>query len=164
MIQSIIHTQKNNMQHNFFSILLDGEILGIPIDCVQTIFKIPTLTRVPGGPKEIDGLVNLRGKIVTVINLKRRLNVPHNEVKKDSYAIGVEHKQETFGLLVDHIGDVINLTEVDIIDAPAHIDKKRALFAQRYYKYNDKILPILDMNTVFDLGSDKKRNQHKGDA
>jgi hypothetical protein len=88
-----------------FVVLVAGERLGIPVSCVQTIFRIDRVTPVPGAPREVIGLVNLRGHIVTAVGLRRRLGMQDGSVHANPLAIGIEHLGESFALVVDEVGD-----------------------------------------------------------
>ena len=93
-----------------FIVFVGGEAFGLPVDSVQTIFGIEAVTPVPLGPREIIGLVNLRGKIVTAVSLRRRLQYAGRAAgRKSTLAVGMEHRGENFALVVDDVGDVIYL-------------------------------------------------------
>jgi purine-binding chemotaxis protein CheW len=134
-----------------FTILVDGEMFGLPVDSVQTIFRIEEVTPVPLGPPEVEGLVNLRGRIVTAVSLKRRLFNAPREPTRGALAIGIEHNHENFALIVDEVGDVITCDESARVARPPHIDPSRARLTNDCYRLDARILPILDMNSVFDF-------------
>jgi purine-binding chemotaxis protein CheW len=86
-----------------------GQLFGLPIARVQDVFVLDRLTRVPLAAPEIAGVLNLRGRIVTAIDMRRRLGLaPAGEVRR-RMAIGIEYKGESYGLLIDAIGEVLNL-------------------------------------------------------
>jgi purine-binding chemotaxis protein CheW len=140
-----------NALDGFFSIKVGDDSFGLPVTRVQTIFRIGSVTKAPGGPPDIVGLVNLRGKIVTAVSLRRRLGLPAESGGTGSLAIGIEHRKEAFALLVDEVGDVLTLTTETAIAAPPHIGRRRAQFAAGYHRIGGKILPLLNTDAVFDF-------------
>jgi purine-binding chemotaxis protein CheW len=144
-----------NALDGYFSIKVAGDTFGLPVTRVQTIFRIGSVTAAPGGPSDIVGLVNLRGKIVTAVSLRRRLGLEPEPGGLGSLAIGIEHHKEAFALLVDEVGDVLTLTADNAIAPPPHIGKRRAKFASGYNRVGGQILPLLNIDAVFDFTEDK---------
>ncbi len=134
-----------------FTVVNGEEIFGLPVESVQTIFRIESVTPVPLGPPDVEGLVNLRGRIVTAVSLKRRLSKAGSDSTRGALAIGIEHNGENFALIVDDVGDVITCEDTAQIARPAHIDPARARLTSAYYRLERGILPILDMDAVFDF-------------
>jgi purine-binding chemotaxis protein CheW len=134
-----------------FTVSDGDEIFGVPVQSVQTIFRIEGVTPVPLGPPEVEGLVNLRGRIVTAVSLKRRLRKTASQSARGALAIGIEHEGENFALIVDEVGDVITCEESTQIPGPPHMDPARARLTNAYYRLDGGILPILDMDTLFDF-------------
>lgn len=134
-----------------FIVFAGGEPFGLPVDRVQTIFQMEAVTAVPLGPREILGLVNLRGKIVTAVSLRRRLQMPDAISKKPRLAIGMEHRGENFALVVDEVGDVIVLDPERRIPMPPHLDPQRTKLTESIYRLDNQILSLLDMESVFDF-------------
>ena len=87
---------------------IGGQLFGLPISRVQDVFVPDRLTRIPLAPPEVAGLLNVRGRILTVIDMRRRLGVESTKNVGKALAIGVEHGGESYGLLIDSIGDVLN--------------------------------------------------------
>jgi purine-binding chemotaxis protein CheW len=132
-----------------FTVIDGDEMFGLPVQSVQTIFRIEGVTPVPLGPLEVEGLVNLRGRIVTAVSLKRRLSKTASRSARGALAIGIEHDGENFALIVDEVGDVITCDESAQIAGPPHIDPARARLTSAYYRLAGGILPILNMDVVF---------------
>lgn len=138
-------------EQHCFIVFVGGETFGLPVDRVQTIFQIEAVTPVPLGPREVLGLVNLRGRIVTAVSLRQRLQMQEVVAKKPRLAIGIENRGENFALVVDGVGDVIVLNPERRIPMPPHLDAQRAKLTQAVYRLDNQILSLLDMNTVFDF-------------
>jgi purine-binding chemotaxis protein CheW len=134
-----------------FIVYVSDEAFGLPVDSVHTIFKIEAVTPVPLGPREIVGLVNLRGKIVTAVSLRRRLQMPDAPHPKSMLAVGIEYRGENFALIVDEVGDVIFLNAQTQIPLPPHLDQHRAKLTEAAYRLDRGILSMLDVGCVFDF-------------
>lgn len=137
-------------EESYFSVFANGEAFGLTVLHAQTIFRITSVTPIPLGPSDIIGLVNLRGRIVTAVSLRRRLGIPFNEVK-NSLAIGIEHKGENFALIVDEVGDVLSLDASMKVQIPAHFDPARSRFMAGLYKVGNLLIPALNINALFDF-------------
>jgi purine-binding chemotaxis protein CheW len=134
-----------------FTVIDGTETFGLPVESVQTIFRIEGVTPVPLGPAEVEGLVNLRGRIVTAVSLKRRLSKTLPTSPRGALAIGIEHNGENFALIIDEVGDVITCEDAARIGRPPHIEPARARLTREYYRLESGILPILDLDAVFDF-------------
>ena len=133
-----------------FTVLVGDELFGIPVACVQTVFSIETMTPVPLAPPAIAGLLNLRGRIVTAVSLRRRLGLPPLP-GGELMAIGIEHRGEALALVVDKAGDVVRLAPDSRIALPRHMPDARAKLTHAVCRLDDGIVSILDMAAVFDL-------------
>ena len=157
-LRETVHAAGNALDGTF-SIKVGEDTFGLPVTRVQTIFRIGSVTAAPGGPSDIVGLVNLRGKIVTAVSLRRRLGLaPEPSGMADgsgSLAIGIEHRNEAFALLVDEVGDVLTLSAETAIAPPPHIGRSRAKFASGYNRIGGQILPLLNIDAVFDFAEDR---------
>jgi purine-binding chemotaxis protein CheW len=149
--------QADQTECRCFTVIDGDEMFGLPVESVQTIFRIEGVTPVPLGPAEVEGLVNLRGRIVTAVSLKRRLSKAALDSTRGTLAIGIEHDDENFALIVDDVGDVITCEESAEIAPPPHIDPARARLTRAYYRLDESILPILDMKAIFDF-AERHRN------
>lgn len=137
-------------EESYFTVFAGGEAFGLSVLHTQTIFRITNVTPIPLGPADIMGLVNLRGKIVTAVSLRRRLRLPQDDVQ-NSLAIGIEHKGENFALIVDEVGDVMTLDSSMRVQIPAHFDPARSRFMSGLYKVGNLLVPALNIGTLFDF-------------
>src|SRR5579872_499382 len=95
----------------YVTAMIGGQLFGLPISRVQDVFMPERVTRVPLASREIAGVLNLRGRIVTVIDMRARLGLPKNDDGKPPMAVGVDLRGESYGLLIDQIGEVLRLPE-----------------------------------------------------
>ncbi len=131
-----------------FTVVSEGRTFGLPVGAIQTVFEMVALTPVPLAPYEILGLVNLRGKIVTAISLSRRLRGDATIIEPSTLAIGMEHRGESFALVVDEVGDVIMLEPGTKIPIPPHLGAEEIKLAA-VHRLETVILPVLDLDWVF---------------
>ena len=129
-----------------------GQLFGLPIARVQDVFVLDRLTRVPLAPPEIAGVLNLRGRIVTAIDLRRRLGLaPAGDARK-RMAIGIEYKGESYGLLIDAIGEVLSLASNTREGNPVNLDARFARMSAGVHRLEDRLLVVLDVDRVLDVG------------
>jgi len=122
---------------------------GIDIIKIQEINKQMTMTTVPQAPEYVLGILNLRGRIVTIIDLAKKLGLSSAGHTVDSRIIIVDSKGEHIGLLVDRIGDV-ELAKTDEIEPPpANIGGILGSFFEGVFKTKDKLISVLDLEEVF---------------
>lgn len=134
-----------------FTVFVGAEVFGLSVRQTQTIFRIASLTPVPLGPPEIAGLVNLRGKIVTAVSLRQRLGLPCEASFKNALAISLDHRGESFALIVDRVGDVLTLDPEMQIATPPHIDPRRARLTSGIYQTGQMLIPVLSIAALFDF-------------
>ena len=129
-----------------------SQLFGLPIARVQDVFVLDRLTRVPLAPPEIAGVLNLRGRIVTAIDLRRRLGLAPPAEARKRMAIGIEHKGESYGLLIDVIGEVMNLPASGRESNPVNLDARLARVSAGVHRLEDRLLVVLDVDRVLDIG------------
>ena len=129
-----------------------GQLFGLPIARVQDVFVLDRLTRVPLAAPEIAGVLNLRGRIVTAIDLRRRLGLAPAAEARKRMAIGIEYKGESYGLLIDVIGEVLNLPSCGREGNPVNLEPQLARVSAGVHRLEDRLLVVLDIDRVLDLG------------
>src|ERR1700758_4580665 len=95
----------------YVTAMIGGQLFGLPISRVQDVFMPDRLTRVPLSSSEIAGVLNLRGRIVTVVDMRARLGLPRADDGKPPMAVGVDLRGESYGLLVAQMREVLRLPE-----------------------------------------------------
>lgn len=138
------------MTRQYCTFFLNNIYFGIDVLQVQEIIRFTKITPVPLAPLDILGLINLRGKIVTIIDIKSRLemNDTNNVNFEDNYNIILNNNSELVSLVVDEIGDVIEVAENQFEPPPATLKGKMRLLLQGAYKLQDKFLLILDVDKL----------------
>jgi len=132
----------------YVTVMIGGQLFGLPISRVQDVFMPDRLTRVPLAPPEIAGVLNLRGRIVTTIDMRRRLGMPPREDNKPSMAVGIELKGESYGLLIDTVGEVMKLGETTLEPNPVNLDPRLARVSAGVHRLDGQLMVILDVDYV----------------
>ena len=135
----------------FVTFTIAGQLFGLPIERVQDVFKPVNMTRVPLAGAEIAGVLNLRGRIVTAVDMRNRLEVKKRQSRDAPMAIGIEAKGELFGLLVDAVGEVLKLSNTQREPNPVNLDRKLAVLSAGVYRLDGQLLVVLDVDRVLDL-------------
>ena len=135
----------------FVTFTIAGQLFGLPIERVQDVFKPVNMTRVPLAGAEIAGVLNLRGRIVTAVDMRNRLEVKKRQSRDALMAIGIEAKGESFGLLVDAVGEVLKLSNTEREPNPVNLDRKLAVLSAGVYRLDGQLLVVLDVDRVLDL-------------
>ena len=135
----------------YVTVTIGEQLFGLPISRVQDVFVPDRLTRVPLAPPEIAGILNLRGRIVTAIDMRRRLDLGRRPDGQPVMAIGIELKGESYGLLVDSVGEVIKLPNSACEAKPANLDARLARVAAGVVRLEGQLLVVLDVDRVLDM-------------
>ena len=130
-----------------------GQLFGLPISRVQDVFAPERLTRVPLAPPEIAGMLNLRGRIVTAIDMCKRLCLEAEAGGRQRMAVGIEYLGESYGLLIDAIGEVLQLPVTSREDNPVNLDARLARVAAGVHRLEGKLLVVLDVDRVLEIGA-----------
>jgi purine-binding chemotaxis protein CheW len=144
-----------NAQQNlkeYLTAMIGGQLFGLPILRVQDVFHAERLTRVPLAPPEIAGVLNLRGRIVTLIDMRRCLGVERRENDTLAMAIGVESGGESYGLLIDSVGEVLQLDDGAREPNPINLDPRLARVSAGIHRLDGQLLMMVDIDRVLDIG------------
>jgi purine-binding chemotaxis protein CheW len=131
---------------------IGGQLCGLPIQQVQDVFMPERLTRVPLAPPEIAGVLNLRGRIVTLIDMRDRLGLQPRTGEGQAMAIGVEAGGESYGLLIDSVGEVLKLDDAAREPNPINLDPRLARVSAGIHRLEGQLLMLVDVDRVLDLG------------
>lgn len=137
----------------FVTLKIENQLFGIPILQVQDVLSEQKITKIPLAPREIAGALNLRGRIVTAIDVRTRLNLPKRECHdgKKSMSVVIDYNGELYSLIVDSVGEVLNLYEEDHEKNPATLDTVWASVAHSVYRLNDQLLVVLDVKKMLNV-------------
>lgn len=136
----------------FCTFLLDGHLFGTPVAQVQEVIQYQEMTRVPLAPNVVSGVINLRGQIVSAIDLRRRLGLPDQAPAQVPMNVVVRTGEEAVSLLVDAVGDVIEVEEETFESPPETLQGFAYEVVRGVYKLSGRLLLALDVERVVDLG------------
>jgi purine-binding chemotaxis protein CheW len=130
---------------------LDGHSFGIEVVTVQEVIRYQEMTEVPLAPPEVRGLINLRGQIVTAMDLRRRLALPDRPADRLPMNVVVRTAEGTLSLLVDEIGDVVEVDDDDFEGPPETLEGPVRELIRGAYKLDSRLLLVLDTDRVVQL-------------
>jgi purine-binding chemotaxis protein CheW len=135
----------------FVTVLIADQLFGLPISRVHDVFMVDRLTRVPLAPPEIAGILNLRGRVVTMIDMRRRLDLPAREEGRGNMAVGIEYRGESYGLLIDSVGEVLKIPAASREPNPVNLDPRWLLVADGVVQLDGRLMVVLDVDRVLEL-------------
>ena len=138
----------------YVTVMIGDQLFGLPISRVQDVFMLDRMTRVPLSSPEIAGVLNLRGRIVTAIDMRRRLGLPQRDDGRKPMAVGIEFKGESYGLLIDTVGEVLKLAENTAEPVPVNLDPHLARVSSGVHRLEKQLLVVLEVDRIFDGGSE----------
>ncbi|MCS7228586.1 MAG: chemotaxis protein CheW [Candidatus Kryptonium sp.] len=136
------------------SFKIGNEEFGVDILKVREINRLVQITRLPNTPNFIEGVMNLRGKVIPVINLRKRLGLGEKNYDKDIRIIVVELNDKTVGFIVDSVSEVLRLSKSIIEPPPELISGIDTEYITGIAKLEDKLLLLLDLEKI--LTADEK--------
>lgn len=138
---------------DFVTVLIGSQCFGIPISQVQDVFRLHRLTPVPLSHPDIAGVLNLRGRIVTAIECRSRLGLAPRTDNSVPMAVGIEHNGESYGLIIDTVGEVLTLPLAGMEPNPANLDKGWRSVSKGIYRLEGKLMMVLDVTALLSLES-----------
>lgn len=142
---------------DYVTVTVGGQLLGLPIARVQDVFIATRITPVPLAPREIIGLINLRGRVVTAICMRRRMGhadanpMPDGGKERELTAVGIDQGGEAFALIVDSVGEVMRLSRTTFEPVPIHLDRAWASLAKGVHRLDDRLLVVIDVDAVLNI-------------
>jgi purine-binding chemotaxis protein CheW len=149
------------IERQYCTFLVDGHYFGLDVLHVQEIIRAQEMTRVPLAPAVVRGLINLRGQIVTAIDLRRRLEFPDRPADELPLNVVVHTGDGAVSLLVDEIGDVLSVSEDLFERPPATLTGPVRELLRGAYKLKDRLLLILDTERTVSLTSTGRDHETK---
>ena len=135
----------------YVTVVIADQLFGLPIARVQDVFVPERLTPVPLAPPEVAGVLNLRGRIVTAIDMRRRLDLDRRPDGQPVMAIGIDTRGESYGLLVDAVGEVMKFPNNACEAKPANLDARWSRVASGVIWLDGQLLVVLDVDRILDM-------------
>jgi purine-binding chemotaxis protein CheW len=136
---------------DFVTMFIEGQMFGIPVLVVQDVLGPQKITRIPLAPPEVAGSLNLRGRIVTAIDVRMRLRLPRKKEAGEGMSVVVDMKGELYSLRVDQVGEVLSLAAAKFERNPPTLDPLWREFSTGIYRLEGKLLVILDVPRLLDF-------------
>lgn len=152
MSQSIpIAGATDGAARDFVTMMVADQLFGIPVLSVQDVLGPQRITRIPLAPVEVAGALNLRGRIVTAIDVRRRLGLAAREPGKSNMSIVVDQSGELYSLSVDTVGEVLSLPSDAFERNPATLDPQWRDVSAGIYRLEGKLMVVLDVARLLDI-------------
>ncbi len=140
--------KKGTTEGKFLTFVLGSEVYGIEILKVREIIKLMDITTVPRTPDYLKGVINLRGKVIPIVNLRSKFSMPEIEHTQETCIIVVEVNQTSIGIIVDSVSEVSNINSGEIEDAPHLGQDIDTNFILGLGKTKERIVILLDIELV----------------
>jgi purine-binding chemotaxis protein CheW len=124
------------------------ETYGVPITSLHEIVRVPEITAVPDAPEYLEGVINLRGKIVSVMDLRKRFGIRQAALKKGNRILVVEHSGKLAGLIVDSASEVVKIPSTDVEVPPAVFQEGGLNCVTGLGKVGERLIVLLDMSKL----------------
>jgi len=148
--------RESTVDREFVTVRIANQQCGIPVLKVQDVLGPQRVARIPLAPPEVAGLLNLRGRIVTAIDLRVRLGLPKRAADQPYMSVVVERNDELYSLIVDTVGDVLRVPQESFERNPPTLDDLWRGFSDGIYRLESGLLVVFDVDKLLDF--DGKRN------
>lgn len=137
----------NSKTTDFVTLRIEDQLFGIPVLQVQDVLGDTKITRIPLAPKEVAGSLNLRGRIVTAIDVRKRLGLPEKDIKTGEarMSVVVEYGNQLYSLIIDSVGEVLSLEDSRFERNPATLDKLWLEISRGIYQLEEELLVVIDV-------------------
>ncbi len=139
--------------NDFVTVRLDGQLLGVPVLAVHDVLSAQKITPIPLAPCSIAGVLNLRGRIVTAVDLRERLGLPRREEGAKSMSVVVENNGEPYSLLIDDVGEVLSLPVENLERNPVTLEARWQEVSSGIYRLDSELLVVVDVDRLLDFGT-----------
>jgi len=140
----------------FVKFLVGNEVFGVDINQTREIIKLQEMLKVPNTPPYIEGLINLRGKVLTIFNLRKRLGFPESEFDENCKIIIVNYNDMDIGFTVDLVSEILRVPESSVENTPPSVSGIDNRFLSGVAKVNDKLILLLDLKNVLTPDEEEK--------
>lgn len=140
-----------NENNEYVTFTICGQLFGIPVLQVQDVLGPQNITRIPLAPPEVAGSLNLRGRIVTAIDVRTRLGLPDREKGDEGMSVVVEHGGELYSLIIDQVDEVKSLSDTSFERNPPTLDPRWRTYADGIYRLTDQLMVVLNVSRLLDF-------------
>lgn len=138
---------------------IGDETFGVPISTVREIVRVPEITVVPNAPGHIVGVINLRGKIVPVMDLRKRFGATDVEINKKTRILVVEVENKTVGLIVHSASEVLKIPPCEVVAPSSMFQEDEVSYVTGVGKLNGRLVILLDIGKIMQSGDLRRLEQ-----
>ena len=143
----------DEQHHDFVTMTIQDQLFGIPVLQVQDVLGPQHINAVPLAPKEVAGSLNLRGRIVTAIDVRTRLGLPPRSDDDPGMSVVVEHGSDLYSLIIDSVGEVLSLPASAFESNPSTLDDVWRDVTDGIYQLEDKLMIKLNIDRLLNFDS-----------
>lgn len=147
------NSDAEHLSRQFSTFFVDDLFFGVDVLDVQEVLRAQEMTPVPQAPDVVEGLINLRGQIVTAIDMRRRLLLPRRSDDRPPMNMVVRTSDGAVSLLVDEIGDVLDMDAATYERPPENLESAARELIRGVYKLNEQLLLVLDTERAVEVGN-----------
>jgi purine-binding chemotaxis protein CheW len=144
--------RQSNRELQIVGFRIGNETYGVPITALHEIVRVPEITAVPDAPEYMEGVINLRGKIVSVIDLRKRFGIKETSTSRRNRILVVEFNGRLSGLIVDSASEVLKISPADIEPPPAVLQEGGVNCVTGLGKYKGRLIMLLDTTKLLEFG------------
>jgi purine-binding chemotaxis protein CheW len=141
--------------HVLVTLTVGDQLCGVPVLAVRDVLGEQVITRIPLAPAEIAGSLNLRGRIVTAIDLRQRLHLPPAPAGQPRMSVVAEQGGELYALLVDQVSEVLSLDPATFERNPPTLERTWAAFSTGIFRLDGRLLVVLDVARLLALSGEE---------
>jgi len=145
--------RQSNRELQIVGFRVGNETYGVPITALHEIVRVPEITAVPDAPEYLEGVINLRGKIVSVIDLRKRFGIQDTSSSRRNRILVVEFNGRLSGLIVDSASEVLKIPPADVEPPPAVLQEGGLNCITGLGKYQGRLIMLLDTTKLLESGS-----------
>jgi purine-binding chemotaxis protein CheW len=139
-------------KNDYVTVTIGGQMFGIPVLSVEDVLGPQTIARIPMAPPQVAGALNLRGRIVTAIDVRSRLGLPPM-AGAAAMSVVVAHHGDSYSLLIDDVGEVLSLSSEQFDRNPGTLDVRWRDVSEGIHRLDGELLIILDVDRLLDFAS-----------
>lgn len=151
LINSNDGTSQHKEEITFLEFDLGTESYGVKLLSVKEVITVPETTPLPNGPTHFNGIMNLRGQIISIVDLRKKLGIKSKEGRSEEAVVIVDFENVSVGLVVDSINKVLSFGIDELVEIPEILSQVNSQYIHGVYRGEDKLTLVLDLGKIFNL-------------
>jgi len=145
-----VMASEDSSARTLVTMTIDNQLLGIPVSAVHDVLGPQKLTRIPLAPDAVAGALNLRGRIVTAIDVRKRLGLNERDESDPAMSVVVEHDGEPYSLIIDTVGEVLSVPNDRLERNPPTLDPRWRAVSNGIFRLDDQLLVVLEVDRLLE--------------